>query len=80
MVIWLFILNKMIYHIRASPLVTSSSIVTARIFFSLVTRRIEKPHFLASIDKARNILGYKPSHDLEKGLQEAVEWYWGNLK
>ncbi len=35
------------------------------------------PHSLASIDKARRILDYKPTHDLKAGLKEAVEWYWG---
>ncbi len=35
------------------------------------------PHSLASIDKAKYILGYQPTHDLEKGLKEAVDWYWG---
>lgn len=38
------------------------------------------PHSLASIDKAKKILGYQPSHNLETGLKEAVEWYWKNLK
>lgn len=37
------------------------------------------PHSLASIDKAKKILGYQPTHDLEKGLKEAMSWYWGNL-
>ena len=35
------------------------------------------PHSLASIEKARKILRYEPSHDLKAGLKEAVEWYWG---
>ena len=35
---------------------------------------------LASIDKAKTILGYQPSHTLEKGLEEAVDWYWRNLR
>jgi UDP-N-acetylglucosamine 4-epimerase len=35
------------------------------------------PHSLASIEKARRILGYEPTHDLKAGLKEAVEWYWG---
>ena len=35
------------------------------------------PHSLASIEKARKVLGYEPSHDLKAGLKEAVEWYWG---
>lgn len=43
-------------------------------------RKGDIPHSLASIDKAKTILGYNPSHNLEKGLKEAVEWYWGNLK
>ena len=38
------------------------------------------PHSLASIEKAEKILNYKPSHNLENGLKEAVKWYWGNLK
>jgi|ERR1019366_783833 UDP-N-acetylglucosamine 4-epimerase len=38
------------------------------------------PHSLASIDKAKKILNYKPSHTLEQGLKEAIEWYWENLK
>jgi UDP-N-acetylglucosamine 4-epimerase len=44
------------------------------------TRKGDIPHSLASIDKARTMLSYSPSHNLEKGLKEAVEWYWGNLR
>lgn len=44
------------------------------------TRKGDIPHSLASIDKAKTILGYVPSHNLEKGLKEAVTWYWENLK
>ena len=43
-------------------------------------RKGDIPHSLAGIEKATQILGYKPSHNLEKGLKEAVEWYWENLK
>ena len=38
------------------------------------------PHSLASIEKAQNLLGYKPTHTIDKGLKEAVKWYWENLK
>ena len=38
------------------------------------------PHSLASIEKAETLLGYKPTHTLENGLKEAVDWYWENLK
>ena len=43
-------------------------------------RQGDIPHSLASIDKASRLLGYQPSHDLEKGLMEAVVWYWEYLK
>lgn len=38
------------------------------------------PHSLASIEKAKTLLGYEPSHTIDKGLKEAVKWYWENLK
>lgn len=37
------------------------------------------PHSLASIDKAKKLIGYKPEFSLKEGLREAVEWYWENL-
>jgi len=38
------------------------------------------PHSLASIDKAKDLLGYKPEFSMDEGLREAVKWYWENLK
>jgi UDP-N-acetylglucosamine 4-epimerase len=38
------------------------------------------PHSLASIDKAKELLGYDPKFSLQEGLEEAVDWYWNNLK
>lgn len=43
-------------------------------------RQGDIPHSLASIEKAKRVLGYEPSHNLEKGLKEAVRWYWENLR
>lgn len=37
------------------------------------------PHSLASIDKAKEKLGYNPKFDVKSGLKEAVTWYWNNL-
>ncbi len=37
-------------------------------------------HSLASIDKARDLLGYAPTHDFKQGIAECVQWYWNNLK
>lgn len=38
------------------------------------------PHSLASIDKAKKLLGYNPNYSMKEGLKEAVNWYWKNLK
>ena len=34
-------------------------------------------HSVADIGKARDLLGYRPSHTVRQGLAEAVEWYAG---
>lgn len=38
------------------------------------------PHSLASIEKARKLLGYNPKFSMREGLREACGWYWTNLK
>lgn len=38
------------------------------------------PHSLASIDKAKRLLGYSPQFSMKEGLEKAVDWYWVNLK
>jgi UDP-N-acetylglucosamine 4-epimerase len=38
------------------------------------------PHSLASIEKAKKYLNYKPEFSLQEGLKEAVDWYWEHLK
>lgn len=43
-------------------------------------RQGDIPHSLASVDKAKNLLGYEPSHVIREGLKEATKWYWANLK
>jgi len=32
-------------------------------------------HSLANVDKARKLLGYDPTHAIDRGLGEALEWY-----
>ena len=38
------------------------------------------PHSLASIEKAKNKLGYNPKYSIAEGIKEAVAWYYTNLK
>ena len=37
-------------------------------------------HSNANINKAKELLGYEPTHTLETGLQESIAWYIENLK
>jgi UDP-N-acetylglucosamine/UDP-N-acetylgalactosamine 4-epimerase len=37
-------------------------------------------HSLADISKARRLLGYDPTHTVERGLDEALAWYKEHLK
>jgi len=34
------------------------------------------PHSLASVEKAKELLGYEPTYRIDEGLKEGVEWYW----
>ncbi|MFV1973775.1 MAG: LPS biosynthesis protein WbpP, partial [Thiohalobacterales bacterium] len=36
-------------------------------------------HSLADISKAKELLGYEPSHRITEGLGEAMDWYVNDL-
>jgi len=38
------------------------------------------PHSLASIELAKNLIGYNPKIMPEEGLSKAIKWYWENLQ
>lgn len=38
------------------------------------------PHSLASVDKAKKVIGYDPQYDAKKGFEMACGWYFENLK
>jgi UDP-N-acetylglucosamine 4-epimerase len=37
------------------------------------------PHSLASIEKAQKLLNYQPQYSMQRGLKEAIEWYYNTL-
>ncbi|MBO9594266.1 MAG: SDR family oxidoreductase [Niabella sp.] len=37
------------------------------------------PHSHASVEKAKTLLGYQPTHTIQEGLKEATKWYWQHL-
>lgn len=42
-------------------------------------RKGDIPHSLASVEKAKTLLGYNPQFSLKAGLEEACAWYYDNL-
>ena len=42
-------------------------------------RKGDISHSLANIDKAKLLLGYLPTQNLQQGLKNAIKWYWENL-
>lgn len=43
-------------------------------------RKGDIPHSLASVEKAKNLMSYQPTHVIEEGIKEVVDWYLDNLK
>ena len=71
-------LNQLFFMIREMASAMDNSILTIEPEYGPF-REGDIPHSLASIAKAKKMLGYNPSHNVEKGLREAVGWYWNNL-
>ena len=42
-------------------------------------RKGDIPHSLASIEKSQRLLSYNPIFDINKGISNAVDWYWNSL-
>ncbi len=71
-------LNELFYLIRELAGKYDRDILTIEPVYG-PARAGDIPHSLASIDKARLLLGYSPVLNVKKGLEEAVKWFWNNL-
>lgn len=72
-------LNDLVKYLKESLSEYDSTIANVPILYG-PNRAGDIPHSLASIDKARRLLGYSPEFSMQNGLKEAVKWYWNNLK
>lgn len=72
-------LNDLVKYLKNYLTEFDSKIADIPIVYGL-NRTGDIPHSLASIDKAKRLLGYNPEYSLQEGLKEAVRWYWSNLK
>jgi len=72
-------LNDLVGYLKKYLAEFDSKIADVEIVYG-ANRAGDIPHSLASIDKAKRMLGYNPKYSLQDGLKEAVSWYWNNLK
>lgn len=72
-------LNDLVGYLKEYLAEFDSKIADVEIVYG-ANRAGDIPHSLASIDKAKKVLGYDPKFSLQDGLKEAVSWYWNNLK
>ncbi len=43
-------------------------------------RKGDVKHSYASIEKAKQLIGYQPKYSIKDGLTKTIQWYWKNLK
>lgn len=72
-------LNDLIGYLKKYLSELDSKIADVEVVYG-ENRAGDIPHSLASIAKAKKMLGYDPKYSLQEGLKEAVSWYWSNLK
>ena len=71
-------LNQLFYFIRDLAGKFDRDILTIEPVYG-PARPGDIQHSLASIEKAKKLLHYSPTLNVEDGLKEAVKWYWKNL-
>ncbi len=72
-------LTQLVGYLKENLVAFDSKIQDVTIVYG-PNREGDIPHSLASIDKAKRLLGYNPKFSIEDGLKEAIKWYWENLK
>ncbi|MFT5876433.1 MAG: UDP-N-acetylglucosamine 4-epimerase [Salibacteraceae bacterium] len=72
-------LNELVFELKRLLSQYDSGISNIDIIYG-GPRAGDIPHSLASIDKAKKALGYDPKFSLKAGLEQAIDWYWNNLK
>ena len=71
-------LNQLVKHLKEALAVYDAEINRIDVVHGPI-RDGDIPHSLASIDKAKTLLGYQPKYSLREGIKEAVDWYWHHL-
>ena len=71
-------LNELICYLKEYLSEFDSEIAKVEVKYGSL-REGDIPHSLASVDKAKKLLKYNPSHQIDAGIKESIEWYYKNL-
>lgn len=71
-------LNQLTEYLKSYLSEFDSKIADVRIIHG-PNRVGDIPHSLASIEKARKLLGYNPRYCMKDGLRDSIKWYWEHL-
>lgn len=71
-------LNQLVEYLKEILSEYDSEISNVNVIYQQ-NRKGDIPHSLASIEKAKMMLGYNPQFDIKSGLRHAIQWYWQNL-
>jgi UDP-N-acetylglucosamine/UDP-N-acetylgalactosamine 4-epimerase len=71
-------MNEMAEFIRGELSNFNKSILDIPILYG-PNRDGDIPHSMASIEKAKTLLNYSPSHSFKQGLKESIKWYFKEL-
>jgi UDP-N-acetylglucosamine 4-epimerase len=72
------ILNNLVDHLKVLLSEFDPNIKNVAVKYG-PERKADVKYSLASVDKAKRLLGYDPEYNLEKGLNHAIKWYWNSL-
>lgn len=67
-------LNQLVEHLKELLSAYDPAVAGVEVIHG-PNRQGDIPHSLASVQKAKELLGYSPSHTIREGLKEAVKWY-----
>ena len=71
-------LNDLMFYLKDCLSKYDPKILNIEVIYG-PNRAGDVPHSHACVDKAKDKLSYNPHFNLQKGLKEAVKWYWKNL-
>jgi UDP-N-acetylglucosamine/UDP-N-acetylgalactosamine 4-epimerase len=71
-------LKELLQYLKDYLAIYDSRIAAIEVIYG-PNRAGDIPHSLASVDKAKLLLGYDPKYSISEGLKEAIHWYWESL-